>query len=141
VGNPDAPAITPESNKDDIRRLLTSTMRALPEAQLYFEQHLEDGELLNLLFEFALSDDSDSIRLQSCYCISQYPAHLLSTHEDSLLELQAEKWEDLSDTATTALAKIHSGKGLKHLIDNRIAPKLSWEARLLRKYLEDLLSD
>ena len=140
MGNPEAPDIKPESRIDDIRRLLSDAMRSLPEAQSFFDQHREDEELLNSLFGFALGDDSDSMRLQSCLCISRYPARLLDKHEDKLLKLQAEEWEDLSDAATTALAKIHSRKGLEYLISNRIAPKLSWEARILRRYLEDFLS-
>ena len=139
--NPNRAAIPPEKDKDNIRSHLLNAMRSLPEAQAFFEQHLEDVELLQILFELALNDDTDSIRLQSCYCISQYPAYLLDEHEDSLLKLQTEKWEGISDAATTALAKIHSRKGLKYLIDDRIAPKLSWEAKMLNKHLEDFLAD
>jgi len=141
VENSNGPVMPLKIDKDKIRRLLLDAMRGLPEAQAFFEQHLDDAQILLTLFEIALEDDSESIRLQACNCISQCSGDLLRDYEDNLLKLQSEKWESISDAATVALAKIRSRQGLKYLIDNRIAPNLSWEARMLRSYLEDFLLD
>ncbi|MBK9131198.1 MAG: hypothetical protein IPM20_06105 [Gammaproteobacteria bacterium] len=133
----DETAIPVEIDKDKVRRLLLDSMRALPEAQSYFEQHLDNTDMLLSLIEIALEDEPDSIRLQASNRISQFSGDLLRDYEDSLLQLQSEKWESISDGATVALAKIRSMKGLQYFIENRIEPTLSWEARMLRNFLGD----
>ncbi|MBK8972366.1 MAG: hypothetical protein IPM37_13820 [Hahellaceae bacterium] len=132
-------ALPVEVDKDKIRHLLLDGMRGSPEAQSYFERHLDNSDMLLTLIGIALGDESDSIRLQASNRISQFSGDSLRDHEDSLLQLQGEKWEGISDGATVALAKIHSMKGLQYFIDNRIAPTLSWEARMLRNFLENFV--
>ena len=116
-------------------------MRALPEAQAYFAEHSADPALLKTLFEIALSDASETVRLQACYYIAQYPENLLQAYEDDLLRLQAEEWESLSEHAIKALAKIRSKAGLAFLLENRLAPKQPWETEMLRYHLKELLGD
>ena len=125
----------------DLRRLLFDAVRAQPEAQAYFDAHAEEADLLNALFEIALTDASDSVRLQACYFISRFPENLLAEFEADLLRLQADAWESLAEHAMTALAKIRSKKGLVCLLDKRLAPKLPWETKLLREHLREILEE
>jgi hypothetical protein len=124
-----------------IRRLLFDASRSLPDAQAFFEGRLEDADLLKIMFEIASADSADPARLQACYYISQFPVTLLSDYEDDLLRLQAEEWESLSDHAIVALAKLRSKKGLTFLIEKRLSPKLPWESKVLRSYLQDMLNE
>jgi hypothetical protein len=133
--------LKPVRNKDEIRRLLFDAARSLPEAQSWFALHVEDAELLEILFEIALIDAAESIRLQACYHITQFPEHLLRNYEDSLLRLQAEAWENIADQAIVALAKIRSKRGLAFLIEKRLSPKLPWETKMLRLHLQDVLKE
>lgn len=126
---------------DDIRRRLFDAVRAQPEAQAYFTDHTADAELLRLLFAIASQDSTDTIRLQACYYIAQFPESLLSDYEGELLRLQAEEWESLSEHAIAALAKLRSKAALAFLIDKRLAPKLPWETKMLRNHLRDFLKD
>jgi hypothetical protein len=128
-------------NKDEIRRLLFDAVRSLPEAQTYFASLVESAELLEILFEMASIDSSDTIRLQACYYISQFPEHLLRNYEDNLLSLQGEEWESISEHAIVALAKIRSKGGLAFLIEKRLSPKLPWETKMLRLHLQDALKE
>lgn len=122
-----------------VRKYLLDAIRASPEAQEYFSKNLTNEDLLQVLVSIALVDSSEATRLQACYWASQFPSELLQLYEESLLKLQAESWESLSDHAVVALSKIHSKKGLLYLIDERIAPKLAWEADVLRCHLDDFL--
>ena len=125
----------------EIRRLLFDAARTLPEAQTYFEDHAEDAGLLRMLFEIALADSADTVRLQASYYISRFPERLLHDYEDDLLRLQAEEWESLSEHAMVALAKLRSKKGLLFLIEKRLAPKLPWETKILRSHLQDVFKE
>jgi hypothetical protein len=135
--------LQPQSRVDsaEIRRLLFDAARALPEAQAYFEGRTANSQLLKTLFEIAIIDSSDTIRLQACYAISRFPEQLLRDHEDDLLRLQAEEWESLSDHAIVALAKLRSKRSLMLLIEKRLAPKLPWESEILRRHLRDVLGE
>lgn len=133
--------VKPVRNKDEIRRLLFDAARSLPEAQSYFALHVANAELLEILFETALKDSDDTIRLQACYHISQFPEHLLRNYEDSLLRLQGEEWESISEHAIVALAKIRSKRGLAFLVEKRLSPKLPWETKMLRLHLQDVLKE
>lgn len=125
----------------EIRRLLFDAIRALPEAQAYFEGRTADAELLKTLFEIALADPADTIRLQAGYYIARFPGELLCDYEDALLRLQAQEWESLSEHAMVALAKFCSKQGLLFLIEKRLAPKLPWETKILRSHLQDILEE
>ena len=125
----------------EIRRRLFDAARTLPEAQAYFSGHAADAELLKTLFEIALADSADTVRLQACYYIAQFPEQLLCDYEDDLLRLQAEEWESLSEHAMVALAKLRSKEGLMFLIEKRLAPKLPWETKILRSHLQDMLKE
>jgi hypothetical protein len=133
--------LPPKANTAELRRLLFDAVRAQPEAQAYFDENVEEAELLKALFDIALTDSSDSVRLQACFYISRFPAHLLGEHEDVLLRLQANAWESLSEHAMVALAKLRSKKGLIFLLEKRLAPKLPWETRLLRDHLAEYLEE
>jgi len=128
-----------EMDPDKIYRLLFDAVRSLPDAQIYFEENKNNDGLLQILFDVALSDSSDAVRVQACYYISQYPPHLLAKHEDPLLKLQSDTWESVSDHAIVALAKISSVRGFEYLIEKRIAPKSPWEAMVCRYYLSSLM--
>ena len=123
----------------EIRRLLFDAVRALPEAQSYFAGQTENAQLLKVLFELALVDASDTVRLQASYAIAQFPEQLLRDYEDDLLRLQAEEWESLSEHAIVALAKLRSKRSLVLLIEKRLTPKLPWESEILRRHLRDIL--
>lgn len=125
----------------EIRRLLFDAVRALPEAQAYFAGQTENAQLLKVLFEIALVDTSDTIRLQACYVIARFPEQLLGDYEDVLLRLQAEEWESLSEHAIVALAKLRSKRSLASLIEKRLAPKLPWESEILRCHLRGILDE
>ena len=131
----------PGMDSAEIRRLLFDAIRALPEAQAYFEGRTADAELLKTLFEIALADPAETIRLQAAYYIARFPGDLLRDYEDALLRLQAEQWESLSDHAMVALAKFRSKQGLLFLIEKRLAPKLPWETKILRSHLQDILEE
>ena len=134
--------ISPDQSGPDsveIRRLLFDALRALPEAQAYFAERADDAGLLKTLFDIALNDATDTVRLQACYYIAQFPEQLLNAYEGELLRLQAEEWESLSEYAIAALAKLRSKKGLAFLIEKRLAPKLPWETKMLRNHLQDFL--
>jgi hypothetical protein len=133
--------VSPKMDSAELRRLLLDAARAQPEAQAYFETRAEDAALLKTLFEIALADSSDTRRLQAAYYISRFPARLLSDYEDDLVRLQAAEWESLSEHAIVALAKLRSQKGLIFLIEKRLAPKLPWETKILRGYVQDLLKE
>ena len=133
--------INPVKNRDEIRRLLFDAARTLPEAQTYFTSLVGNAELLETLFEIASADTSDTIRLQACYYISLFPEQLLRNYEDSLLSLQGEEWESISEHAIVALAKIRSKRGLAFLIEKRLSPKLPWETKMLRLHLQDTLKE
>jgi len=124
-----------------LRRLLFDASCSLPDAQAYFEGHLDDVALLKLLFEIALTDSTDTARLQACYYIAQFPVTLLCNYEDDLLRLQTEEWESLSDHAIVALAKLRSKKGLMFFIEKRLSPKLPWESKILRSHLRDIFNE
>lgn len=128
-------------SKADTRRLLFDAMRASPEARVYFVQNIDNAELLQILFEIALDDMADTVRLQACYCIAQFSEHLLHDYEEPLLRLQNEAWESISEHAIVALSKTRSKKSLLFLIEKRIAPKLSWEAKMLHAHLQDILKE
>jgi len=125
----------------EIRRLLFDAVRALPEAQTYFAGQTENAQLLKALFEIALVDASDTIRLQACYTIARFPEQLLRDYEDDLLRLQADEWESLSEHAIVALAKLRSKRSLVLLIEKRLTPKLPWESEILRQHLRDILDE
>ena len=125
----------------EIRRLLFDAIRTLPEAQAYFEGRTADAELLKTLFEIALADPAETIRLQAAYYIAQFPGELLRDYEDALLRLQAQEWESLSEHAMVALAKFRSKQGLLFLIEKRLAPTLPWETKILRSHLQDILEE
>ena len=136
------PSPTPPGvESTEIRRLLFDAVRALPEAQEYFEGRLADAALLRMLFAIALADPADPVRLQAGYYISRFPGELLRDHEGELLLLQEDTWESLAEHAMVALAKFRSRKGLLFLIDKRLAPGLPWETALLRDHLRDVLQD
>ena len=93
------------------------------------------------MFEIASADSADTVRLQACYYIAQFPESLLRDYEDDLLRLQAEEWESLSEHAMVALAKLRSKKALIFLIEKRLAPKLPWETKILRSHLQNILKE
>ena len=138
---PQVPQTDTVRNKDEIRRLLFDAARSLPEAQSYFASLVDNADLLETLFEIALIDSTETVRLQACYYISLFPAHLLREYEDSLLGLQGDQWESISDYAIAALAKLRSKRGLAFLIENRLSPKLPWETKMLRLHLQDGLKE
>lgn len=125
----------------EIRCLLFDAVRALPEAQEYFEGRLADAVLLKTLFEIALADPADVVRLQAGYYLSRFPGEMLRAHESELLCLQEDVWESLAEHAMVALAKFRSPKGLRFLLDKRLAPEVPWETAVLRRYLQDILDD
>jgi hypothetical protein len=131
----------PGMDSNEIRRLLFDAIRTLPEAQAYFEGRSADEELLKTLFEIALADPADAIRLQAGYYIARFPGEMLRDYETDLLRLQEEQWESLSEHAMVALAKFRSKQGLLFLIEKRLAPTLPWETKLLRSHLQDLIED
>jgi hypothetical protein len=72
-------------------------IRVQPEAQAYFDEHAEDGDLLRTVFEIVMTDASDGVRLLACYYISRFSGRLLEEYEDELLLLQADAWESLAE--------------------------------------------
>lgn len=136
--------ISPDQSGPDsaeIRRRLFDAVRSLPEAQAYFEERTADAGLLKTLFDIALNEATDTIRLQACYYIARFPEQLLKAYEGDLLRLQTEEWESLSEHAIAALAKLRSKQGLAFLIEKRLAPKLPWETKMLRNHLQDILKE
>jgi len=125
-----------EIEKNEIRRLLFNAQCSLPEALTYFKENSDNEKLLKTLFKIALEDIPDSGRIQACYYISQFPEHLLQQYEESLLVLQGDAWQDISDHAMIALARIASPRGIENLIEKRIAPDMPWEAKALRHFLK-----
>jgi len=126
---------------ETVRKQLFDAVRNYPEAQQYFAGHSENSEVLARLFDISLGDFPDSVRMQSCSYIAEYPAAMLQNYEEELLDLQNEGWQWVSDHAITALAKIKSPRGLKYLVEQRIVPKLKLEGEALSKHLAGLLTD
>jgi hypothetical protein len=133
--------VPPGTDSTEIRRLLYDAVRALPEAQDYFEARLGDAALLGTLFEIAMDDPADPVRLQACYYLSRFPGEQLRTYEEKLLRLQEDIWESLAEHAMVALAKFRSPKGLLFLLDKRLAPRVPWETAILRNYLQKILDE
>ncbi len=139
------PASNEQSNKpveiETVRKQLFDAVRNYPEAQQYFANNMENTEVLARLFDISLGDFPDSVRMQSCMLISEYSAEMLSQYEEDLLDLQNEEWEWVTDHAVTALSKIKSKRALKHLVENRIVPKLKLEGQALSLHLADILEE
>lgn len=131
----------PQLDIETVRKQLFDAVRNYPEAQQYFAENMGNPEVLSYLFDISLGDFPDSIRMQSCMLLSKYPAEMLSDYEEDLLDLQNEEWEWVSDHAVTALSKIKSRRGLKHLVEQRIVPKLKLEGEALSAHLADILED
>lgn len=129
------------SDKPGICTKLLDAVRASPEAHEFFLANLDNSALLKDLFEILRDDSPDMARLQACYYISQFPVQLLRAYEEELLPLQIDQWENIADFAIMTLARINSRRGLAYLIDHRIAPEMSWEAKALRYHLQEQLPD
>ncbi|PCH60862.1 MAG: hypothetical protein COC05_02870 [Gammaproteobacteria bacterium] len=134
-------AATTAVDIETVRKQLFNAVRNYPEAQHYFAEHIDNAEVLALLFDISLGDYPDSVRMKSCSYIAEYPAEMLQDYEEDLLDLQSEKWEWVSDHAIKALAKIKSPRALKYLVEQRIMPKLKLEGEALSHHLADLLAD
>ena len=126
---------------ETVRKQLFDAVRNYPEAQQFFADNMENAEVLTYLFDISLGDFPDSVRMHSCMLLSKYPAEMLADYEEDLLDLQNEEWEWVSDHAVTALSKIKSRRGLKHLVEQRIVPKLKLEGEALSAHLADMLEE
>ncbi len=126
---------------ETVRKQLFDAVRNYPEAQQYFDEQINNPEVLARLFDISLGDFPDSVRMKSCAYIAAYPANMLQDYEEDLLDLQNEDWEWVSDHAITALAKIKSPRALKYLVEKRIAPKLKLEGEALGHHLAELLAE
>ncbi|BFH16753.1 hypothetical protein WJ0W_005092 [Paenibacillus melissococcoides] len=128
-------------DKDLIRDLLTDSTHSIQEANIFFQERLNDKALLDILVDFALDDYSSDASMTASYWISNFTENLLLTIEDKLLILQEYELDNISVHAWIALGKIKSKKGLIYLIEKRISPKLSWEAEALKHHLKEYLNE
>lgn len=123
-------------DKDNLRELLIDALHSSEDANRYFEENLTNKRLLDILIEFADDDYSSDASMSAAYWISRFSNELLHGVEDKLLELQSNELDNIVVHILVALGKIKSKSGLKYLIENRIAPKLYWEAEALKHYFE-----
>lgn len=128
-------------DKDLIRDLLIDSTHSIQEANIFFQERLNDKALLDILVDFALDDYSSDASMTASYWISNFTENLLLTIEDKLLILQEYELDNISVHAWIALGKIKSKKGLIYLIEKRISPKLSWEAEALKHHLNEYLNE
>ncbi|WP_226002960.1 hypothetical protein [Paenibacillus sp. BJ-4] len=126
--------------KNVVRELLIDSTHGKQKAKAYFEERLDDKLLLDLLVEFALDDYSTDASMTASYWISQFSEDLLRGIEENLLVLQQYELNSISVHALVALGKIQSTRGLRFLLENKIAPKLHWEAVALEYHLKNLLN-
>ncbi|WP_238917994.1 hypothetical protein [Clostridium sp. YIM B02555] len=123
-------------DKDTIRELLIDAIHYDLEARNYFEKNLNNRELLDLLVEFALDDYSSDASMGAAYWISKFSKELLYEIEDKLLKLQEYELDNIVLPILVALGRIKSKNGLKFLIEKRIEPRMGWEAKALKYYLD-----
>jgi hypothetical protein len=123
-------------NKDDIHRMLIDSAHSKDDAKNFFRDNLNEYELLSILLDVAVEDDSNDARMEAAYWAKQFDVKLLSQFEGVLLQLQGDVLDSVACPAMVALGRIKSVEGLKSLISDRIAPELYWEAEALRYYLD-----
>lgn len=120
-----------------IREQLIDAMHGLEEATKYFENKLNDLELLKLLIKIAMDDYSTDASAAASYWISHFEEGLLKEVEGKLLILQKYKLDSISGFAIIALSRINSAKGREYLLRHRINPMVKWwESKALENYMK-----
>lgn len=115
--------------------LLIRSVHSDKEADRFFLSRLDDDALLGGLLEIAEQCESGDARMQGAYWISQFPAPLLRPLEERLLVLMDCGWDSVAVHIMMALSTMQSRTALEKIIEERIKPRLYWEAAALRRYL------
>jgi hypothetical protein len=92
-----------------LRELLicTTSKYTCPMVMDYFNTHIQNSELLDLLFSIALEgDDSGDAPWAAANVISEFSGELLAPYKNKLLELASYEWDYLRIPAEEALNKI-----------------------------------
>jgi hypothetical protein len=120
-----------------IREQLIDAVHGIEEATNYFQDRLNDKQLLDLLVKIAMDDYSTDASAKASYWISHFEEDLLIEVEDKLLILQKYKLDAISAFAVLALSKINSEMGKKYLLKHRDGPNMRWwESEALENYLK-----
>lgn len=102
----------------------------------YFQNYLNDRNMLDILFDLLENDESGDVRIGAAYWISKFDTELLKLNEIKLLSLMTDELDNIACHIFMALAKIKSKKGMLYLINSKIEPDMCWEAQVLKDYIE-----
>lgn len=125
-------------NKITVKEHLIGTLHRSTKStsEKYFQDYLNDENMLNILFDLLENDESGDVRIGAAYWISKFDTELLKLNEPKLLSLMTEELDNISCHIFMSLAKIKSKKGMLYLINSKIEPDMYWEAQVLKDYID-----
>lgn len=115
-------------------QLLTQTAWSDKEAEQFFKERLCDEELMDKILDVLEESESGDARMEAAFWISKFSTDIITKAEARLLPLMEDEWESVAVHIMMALSRIQSAQALEKILEQRIKPKLYWEAMALRNY-------
>lgn len=94
---------TDRLDADSVRELLIFSCHSSPLAERFFEDRLENEELLIVLLGLAAEDYSGDAQMTASYWISRFPSAMLASHITELELVAANEWDSVAIHARRAL--------------------------------------
>jgi hypothetical protein len=91
---------------DSVRELLIFSCHSSPLAEQFFEDRLENEELLSVLLGLAAEDYSGDAQMTASYWTSRFPSAMLASHITELELVAANEWDSVAVHARRALEAV-----------------------------------
>ena len=88
---------------ETVRGLLILSCHSSPLAHRFFEERLDNEELLSVLLALAVEDYSGDAQMTASYWVSQFPPAMLAPHATELAAVAANEWGSVAVHAREAL--------------------------------------
>jgi len=120
--------------KNEVQDLLIRSVHSDKEAEKILCDGKENPNLFNVIMEIVETSESGDARMEGAFWLSQFAVEIIEQYENRLLSLMNCELNSITVHIMMALSKIKSQKALYIIINDRIKPKLPWEASALSNY-------
>ena len=91
---------------ETVRELLILDCHSSPTARRFFENHIDNQEILAVLIQLAIDDHSGDAQMNASYWISRFSVGMLKAYITQLATIASNEWDSVAVHARKALEAV-----------------------------------
>jgi hypothetical protein len=91
---------------ETVRELLILECHSSPTARRFFENHIDNREILAVLIQLAIDDYSGDAQMNASYWISRFPVGMLKVYITQLETIASNEWDSVAVHARKSLEAV-----------------------------------